>query len=134
VDWLTGMGTIIPKKVIETIGYWDRTNFPQYHGDSDFTYRAKKNGFKVIVHPELILINDVKNSGIEHKGSFKRLLQLMTDLRSKSNFNKNWKFYSIHATSPLAYSPLLLSYFKILGGFFKWKILQFFGINKQKRV
>jgi GT2 family glycosyltransferase len=134
VDWLTGMGTIVPKNVVEKIGYWDRKNFPQYHGDSDFTYRAMKNGFKVIVHPELVLINDVKNSGIEHKGSFKRLLQLMTDLRSKSNIHKSFKFYSIHASSPLAYSPLVLNYFKIFGGFFKWKILQFFGINKQKKV
>ena len=31
VDWLTGMGTVIPREVIERIGYWDNENFPQYY-------------------------------------------------------------------------------------------------------
>jgi GT2 family glycosyltransferase len=40
-DWLTGMGTLIPGEIIKKASFWDAHNFPQYHGDSDFTYRAK---------------------------------------------------------------------------------------------
>ena len=132
VDWLTGMGTIIPKIVVEKIGYWDSINFPQYHGDSDFTYRAKLKGFKIIVNPELVIYNNVKNSGIEHHGSIKQLIKLMTDLRSKANFYKKYKFYKIHSKSIFAYYPLFLSYFKIFGGFFKWKLLQLISIKKNE--
>lgn len=130
VDWLTGMGTLVPKSVIEMIGFWDRKNFPQYHGDSDFTYRAKLAGYKIIVHPELIIFNNVKNSGIEHNGSLKQLIRLFTDIRSKSNFGRKLFFYKLHSRSILAYYPLLLSYFKIIGGFFKWKLFHLVGIKK----
>ncbi|HEX3008564.1 MAG TPA: glycosyltransferase family 2 protein [Bacteroidales bacterium] len=131
VDWLTGMGTIVPRKVIETIGYWDNVNFPQYHGDSDFTYRAKLKGFSIIVHPELIIYNKVGNSGIQHNGSFKQLMRMMTDLRSKTNFSKNLKFYKLYARSVRAYYPLFVSYMKIFGGYFKWKLLKLAGIKKK---
>jgi GT2 family glycosyltransferase len=132
VDWLTGMGTLIPGKVIESIGYWDNINFPQYHGDSDYTYRAKLNGFKVIVHPSLKMYNSVKNSGIEHEGSIKQLIRLLTDVRSKCNLKKNLKFYHLYASSLRAYLPLIWLYFQIVGGFFKWKILKFFNFRKSK--
>ncbi|MEZ5082507.1 MAG: glycosyltransferase family 2 protein [Bacteroidales bacterium] len=52
-DWLTGMGTVTHRSVYETIGMIDDHNFPQYHGDSDFTLRAKKAGYKIIAHPDL---------------------------------------------------------------------------------
>jgi len=132
VDWFTGMGTVIPKEVIEKIGFWDNINFPQYHGDSDFTYRAKKAGFKLLVNPALKIYNSVKHSGIEHEGSFKKLIQLITDIRSKSNFVKNFRFYRRYATSIRAYFPLVWSYFKIFGGFFKWKILTFLHLKAGK--
>lgn len=132
VDWLTGMGTVIPGNIIKELGYWNNADFPQYHGDSDFTFRAKKNGYKVIVEPSLILYNSVKSSGIEHNGQFNRLFRLLTDIRSKSNLSKNIRFYRLHATSYRAYYPLLRLYFRIFGGFFKWKVYQFLGINKQQ--
>lgn len=131
VDWLTGMGTIVPAAVVRQIGYWDNTNFPQYHGDSDFTYRAKRNGFRIILHPALVLYNHTESSGINHEGSWKGIMKLMTDIRSKSNLKKNIAFLKRHATSPLAYLPLFWFYAKIFGGFFKWKLLTFFGFSKK---
>jgi GT2 family glycosyltransferase len=44
-DWLPGMGTILHRSVIDKIGLLDAKNFPQYHGDSDFTLRAKLSMF-----------------------------------------------------------------------------------------
>ncbi len=63
VDWLTGMGTLIPSSVINNIGYWDSKNFPQYIGDLEFTYRAKKNGINLMVDSNLKIWNDTDNSG-----------------------------------------------------------------------
>lgn len=131
VDWLTGMGTIIPRTVVAKIGYWDNLNFPQYHGDTDFTYRAKLAGFPVKVYPSLKLYNHIEHSGIEHQGNLRSLLKLITDIRSKSNLRKNLIFYRKYVRSPFAYLPLIWFYVKIFGGFFKWKLLHFFGIRKQ---
>jgi GT2 family glycosyltransferase len=130
-DWLTGMGTVVPAEAVRTVGYWDSENFPQYHGDSDFTYRAKLKGYELIVDPGLVIYNSTKSSGIEHDGSFKKLLKLFTDTRSKSNFKRNFRFYKLYATSVRAYIPLLLLYVRIFLGFFKWKFLHFFGTERR---
>jgi GT2 family glycosyltransferase len=129
-DWLTGMGTLIPKKATEKIGYWNSKDFPLYHGDSDFTYRAKKAGFKLLVYPELILYNDTSNTGFMHEGSLSKLINSFTAIRSKYNIKKEWRFYRLHALSWWAYSRILYKYFKYTAGFFKWKILNFFRIKK----
>jgi len=131
VDWLTGMGTIIPTVVIDRIGLWDSQRFPQYYGDSDFTYRAKLAGSKLRVYPDLKLYNHVANSGIEHRGDLKSLVKLFTDIRSKSNLKKKFLFTKLYAKSPRAYLPLIFFYMKVVGGFVKWKILNLMGIRKQ---
>ncbi len=133
VDWLTGMGTVVPRKVVEKIGYWDSENFPQYHGDSDFTFRAKLEGFDVKIYPSLKLYNHVESSGIEHQGSLKSVYRLLTDIRSKSNLSKNLLFYRKYVKSPLAYLPLIWFYIKIFGGFIKWKLLGLIGLGKAKK-
>jgi len=130
-DWLPGMGTLIHRSVYEKIGYCDDLNFPQYHGDSDFTFRAKKSGFRVIVKPDLIIINDNTNTGIIHEGSFKRLYYSLFKIKSNYNIKKNILFYKIHASSKRAYIPLVRFYFGYLGGFLKWKFLSIFGITKK---
>ncbi len=130
-DWFPGMGTTIHRSVFEKIGYLDEKNFPQYHGDSDFTWRAKKAGFKLIAYPGLIIKNDNTNTGLIHQGSFKKLYKSLTGIKSNYNFNKDYLFYRKYATSPLAYVFLFRRYFRYIGGFLKWKVLSAIGIKKK---
>ncbi|NJO67967.1 MAG: hypothetical protein HC830_00630 [Bacteroidetes bacterium] len=64
LNWLPGMGTLIHETVVQKAGYWDNINFPQYHGDSEFTFRAYLNGFKIEVDPDLVIWNDTTHTGI----------------------------------------------------------------------
>jgi GT2 family glycosyltransferase len=130
-DWLPGMGTLIHRSVIDKVGYWDNVNFPQYHGDSDFTYRAKLKGFRLKVFPELILYNDTSSSGINHEYQLRGMINALNDVRSKLNLQKNLLFYKKYSVSPFAYKHLIITYFKVFGGFVKWKFLSFFGISKR---
>lgn len=130
-DWLPGMGTLVPIQVIKKIGYWDAENFPQYHGDSDFTYRAKLSGFELWVYPQLRIWNNRENTGLKHEGSFKNLRKLFSDTKSNFNWNMNLLFYKKYSKSPMAYLPLLYWYGTMVGGFFKWKILGFFGLSRR---
>ncbi|MFW5645413.1 MAG: glycosyltransferase family 2 protein [Bacteroidota bacterium] len=132
VDWFPGMGTLIPARVYNTIGYLDERNFPQYHGDSDFTFRAKKAGFRLIADPEMVIYNDVSNTGLIHNGSIRLLYKSLTDIKSNFNMKKDFLFYRKHSESILAFSELVRKYFKYTGGFFKWKVLGVFGVRKQK--
>ena len=83
VDWITGMGTLIPVNCIEKIGYWDNNQFPQYYGDLEYTYRAKKAGFNLEVHKGLIIWNDTSNSRTNFQESVKDFL------KSFLNFSSN---------------------------------------------
>jgi GT2 family glycosyltransferase len=130
VDWLPGMGTIIHRSVFDAIGLVDAAKFPQYHGDSDFTYRARKAGFKIVVYPELKLYNDTTNSGIWHNNNFAKLYSSLTSIKSNYNFKKEFLFYRIHTNSIAAYLHLLKRYIKYIGGFMKWKALSLLGISR----
>lgn len=130
VDWFPGMGTCIHKSVFQKIGYLNEKDFPQYHGDSDFTYRAKKAGFKLIAFPQLVIYNDTTNTGIQHDNSFKKLYASLTGIKSNYNIQKNLRFLKLHAESSRVYLPLMWKYLKYIGGFLKWKILANFGVKK----
>ncbi len=130
VDWLPGMGTLIPVEAIQKVGLWDEKEFPQYHGDSDYTYRAKISGYELIVHPQLKIWNDNSNSELLHRGKLDQLFLMLSDKRSNLNLGKNLLFYKRYSSSFLAYWPLFITYFRLFGGFFKWKVLSVFGIKK----
>jgi GT2 family glycosyltransferase len=130
-DWLTGMGTLVPSNLIRTIGYWDEKTYPQYIGDMEFTYRAKLKGFRNIVVPDLTIWNDTRNTGLLHQGSLKNLLRMLKDKRSLYNLRINIRFYRQYATSPLAWLFLSVSYFRLFGGFFKWKVLSLLGVKRK---
>lgn len=131
-DWLPGMGTIIHHSVFESIGYLDELNFPQYHGDSDFTYRATLAGYLIKVYPELRIWNDKTNSGLMHDNSIKLLFRSLTNIKSSYYLKKDILFYKKHAISLSAYQTLIVKYGLYIGGFIKWKILNLFGAKKNK--
>ena len=130
-DWLPGMGTVVSRQVVEEIGLMDAHNFPQYHGDSDFSFRAKISGCNIIVLPELRIWNDKSNSGIHHYNNFRMLLRSLYDIRSNYHIGKDIRFYRKYTSSPLAYRELLLKYSYYIGGFIKWKILNFAGLRRK---
>lgn len=132
-DWLTGMGTIVHKSIIEKIGFWNDKDFPQYHGDSDFTYRAKKAGFIPYVYPQLKITNDINNSGLPHNLTWKRLRASLTSIKSYFNIKKDILFYSTHSTRFYAYMPIVKKYLLYFGGFIKHKYLSGFLNNSQIR-
>lgn len=121
-DWLTGMGTVIPKTVVDKIGYIDSEHFPQYHGDVDFSYRAKSKGYKLLVFPQLKIWNCVQNTGLDHQLSFRKLIKSLNSMRSIYNVKKDVAFYHKHVKSPLAYLALLDKYARYFGNYCKLKL------------
>lgn len=132
-DWLAGMGTLIHSSVYKKIGMLDAKNFPQYHGDSDFTFKAKKCGYNIIVYPELKIYNDKRQSGLQHDESLKQLLNSLVSIRSNYNIKKDFMFYRIHSSNILAFLPLIKKHVSYIGGFFKWKFLGLVGINRKNK-
>ena len=132
-DWLPGMGTVVHRNVFEKIGLMDAQSFPQYHGDSDFTFRAKLAGYKLVALPQLCIWNDKSNSGLHHQNRFPILMRSLYDIKSNNHIGKDILFYRKYSTSLFAYKALLDKYFFYIGGFFKWRVMNFFGIKKQQK-
>lgn len=130
VDWLPGMGTVTHYSIYDKIGMLDENKFPQYHGDSDFTYRAKLHGYKIIVYPSLKIYNDVSNSALKHNDSFKGLINSLLTIKSNYNLKKDILFYLRYAKSYKAYYPLFRKYYRYIGGFIKWQTLRIFRMKK----
>jgi GT2 family glycosyltransferase len=133
-DWLPGMGTLIHRSVFEKIGLVDEVNFPQYHGDSDFTFRATLAGYKIKVYPELKIWNDKSNSGLMHNNSYKLLIRSLKDIKSNYHLMKDIMFYRRYVSSPIAYQTLAYKYCYYIGGFIKWKFLNLFGQTKKESL
>ncbi len=131
-DWFCGQGILLHKSVFDTIGFFDEKIFPQYHGDSDFSLRATKSGFKNRFYPELKILNDTSITGISHvkNKTIRQFIDTLFSIRSNTNIIKDIQFYHRHTTRIFAYLPLLKRYFIYIGGYGKWKILGIFGINK----
>lgn len=133
-DWLPGMGTVVHRNIFEKIGLMDDQNFPQYHGDSDFTLRAKLAGYKLLVLPQLQIWNDKSNSGIQHHNSFRNLIRSLYNIKSNNHIGKDVLFYRKYATSLFAYQVLWKKYVLYIGGFFKWRIINLFGVKKESKT
>lgn len=58
VDALNGNIVIIPKEIVEKIGFPDQKRFLHYGGDYEFSYKAKSFGFKVLLSNQLIAQTD----------------------------------------------------------------------------
>ncbi len=114
VDWFGGMGVLIPKIVIDDIGYFDEYNFPQYKGDFDYALRVKKKGYKIIAHPKLEIWNDTSHTGLEVI-DFSSFIKSFTDQKSQMNIYENIKFYSKHALPVIGYYGIIKKYLKHIG-------------------
>ncbi|MBU0517773.1 glycosyltransferase family 2 protein [bacterium] len=126
VDWLPGMSLLVPVEVFRR-GIWiDEEAFPQYSGDSDFSIRAQKAGYRLIVWPRSVVYNKVKNSGVTSKLllrteriSFKMFVESLISIKSSSAFCTFGRFVIRHA--PVWAWPLTLGRFY---GFYFLKCLQ----------
>lgn len=109
-DWLAGMGTIIPTVIAKKTGSLNDGDFPQYHADIDYTYRAKLAGYRVEVRPELKIWNYTEHSGLSKADQAGKLITGLRKRNSLHNFRREWLLYRKYAKTPLAYLVLFKKY------------------------
>jgi GT2 family glycosyltransferase len=65
---LPGCGTLVPAQCYHEAGLYDARDFPQYHGDSEFTLRAADKGYRILVDVDAVVWNDARNTSPLKKG------------------------------------------------------------------
>jgi len=113
-DMLPGRGTLIPIKVFSEIGLYDSKNFPQYAADEDFSLRASRSGWKLLVPTQACVMSHIHAMGEDINGA-RFSLRYYKDLffSIKSPLNLKIRYRWAMKNSPLKFFYFILDCLRI---------------------
>ncbi|NCT37349.1 glycosyltransferase family 2 protein [Bacillus sp. EB93] len=117
VDWCGGMGVAIPLNIVKDVGYFDNKNFPQYFGDADYMFRARRKGYQIIYDPSSICWNNRDQTGFSIKSdkvTWAKIKVLLFNIKSNYDLKSNFRFYLKYFGFLKGTSILCLKYFILL--------------------
>lgn len=102
---LPGRGTLIPMAVFDKIGLFDSKKYAHYMADIEFSIRAHKAGYRLIVNAKSLVYEYVRATGIQvEKGvSLKQFLQAFTSVKSPTNLTVRYNFAIDHSKTKHLY-------------------------------
>jgi GT2 family glycosyltransferase len=98
---------LVKAEDFKEIGMMDYDSFPQYWADADFSLRAGKLGYRLLVDHESVIYHKVKVPSESTRASISGLLgsgKLLFDVKSPSNIVSVTRFYYRHF--PIGAVPL----------------------------
>jgi GT2 family glycosyltransferase len=113
-DMLPGRGTLIPIKVFLEIGLYDSKNFPQYAADEDFSLRARRNGWELLVPTGTFLMSHIHEMGADvndARFSLRCYKHLFFSIKSPLNLRIRYRWAM--KNSPLKFFYFLLDCVRI---------------------
>ncbi|NEO58623.1 MAG: glycosyltransferase family 2 protein [Okeania sp. SIO3B5] len=109
VDVLCGNIVVIPRGVVNKIGYPDGVRLPHHGGDYEYIMRAKRNGFRVILSSKLYANTDFQISDVLRympywiqwylQPSFSQRYQIMKGLFSLKANQNVWVLVNLHSSN-----------------------------------
>lgn len=103
-DWLHGSCTLIPAGAFSELGLLDQKSYPQYHGDAEFSLRAQRRGYRLLVEPRSQVIHRSTISTGTEALNRERFRNLVGSIRSPFYFKANYHLYRDYCP----YRPFLL--------------------------
>lgn len=125
VSVLPGRGTLIPICVFHKIGLYDAENFPHYAADYDFSLRAHKAGYSLVLHPRCYLYSKTRLTGISNvhnKISLGAWLRGFNSIKSPNNLKVRLRFGLRHAPLRCRLSFTLCDFLRVILGTFRNQI------------
>lgn len=116
-DSLPGRGTLIPLRVFDEIGLYDSRNYIHYMSDIDFSVRANKAGYRLIVNAYSIVYEyvDATSSLIARRASWREFMAGFTSFKSPNHLKIRYQFALTHSKTKHLYFMMDVS--RICGGF-----------------
>lgn len=116
-DTLPGRGTLIPQQVFEVIGLFDEERFRHYMADLDFTVRARKAGFPLVISVSSVVYEHTDTTGfdVKQQATIRQFRQALTSIKSPVNYPVRYQFARKHAPLGLLYFGLDM--LRIVGGY-----------------
>lgn len=104
-DSLPGRGVLIPFRVLHEIGLFDSRRFTHYMADIEFSVRAHKAGFPLMVSVLAVVREHVHATGLDVKGtlSLGQFVRGMFSMRSATYLKPRFYFALRHSPTHLLY-------------------------------
>jgi GT2 family glycosyltransferase len=117
--FLTGNATIVPAEAYREIGMYDQENCPQYIGDAEFSLRARKRGYRLLLEPHSLVYNRTGISGGTTVLNSYSIAQLVTSIRSPFYFKANYKIYREYCPYHPFWLFLVIRYLRLIYSLFR---------------
>lgn len=105
-DLLPGRGTLIPIDIFKKTGFFDSLSFPQYMADEDFSLRARRLGYSLIISTNSIVYSHILETGVndilKKNNKFLYLKKTFTSIKSPNKLSIRWK-WSRNGKIPILY-------------------------------
>lgn len=120
-DSLPGRGTLIPMEVFEKTGLFDAKRFAHYMADVEFSVRAHKAGYRLVVSTKSVVSEHVKATGIflRQRPGWRDFVQSFTSIKSPTNLTVRYHFAMMHTRTKLLYFAFDVA--RICAGFLRRK-------------
>lgn len=102
---LPGRGTLIPMEVFDRVGLFNSKKYIHYMSDIEFSVRARKAGYRLIVNVSSVVYEYVKATGIqvEREVSLKQFIDGFTSIKSPTNLRVRYHFAIDHSKTKVLY-------------------------------
>jgi GT2 family glycosyltransferase len=123
-DWLFGMGSYVPREVFLEIGLPDEKRFPQAWSDVDFTLRARKSSYRLVVAPGARLLHDVGvyDPRVAGAPSAQRYAAWLTDPKHNLSLSAHAEIWKRHGPRLLWPLSLALRVLVLLANFVRLRM------------
>ena len=119
VDALSGKGVLIPIIVFDKIGTFNSKKLPHYHADTEFTIRAKRNGFKLFLSYQSKLLSHQELSGlgtITSSPNFINFIKSFFSIKSANHLKSRYNYCKlVYERKHILY--FILIYVHTIGGY-----------------
>ena len=118
---LPGRGTLIPAQCIREIGPFDAGRLPHYAADYEFSFRAVRAGYRLLMSYEAPVSSDITATGISSKQRipWRARCRALVSRRSASCLVYRWRFALLSAPRHMLPIYILTDTGRVLAGAFR---------------
>lgn len=130
-----GRGTLIPFRVLRRVGLFDFRRLPHYWADYDFSFRARRAGFRILVAFGAQVFSHVDETGItraRQEISLRSFYRYLTNRKTPTNLRARFWTAAKNCPGFLLPSYLLIDFARVVGGYFKFHLRQGLSAKSKK--
>lgn len=127
VDVLSGRGTLIPVSVFKEIGVYNAEKLPHYAADLEFSIRALKKGYQLLMSYQAAVITHIDETGLNNAVSalrWKDYLKSFASIRSANNLYYRWNFARLCCPGIKGYAFMISDMMRVIFGSLRNQIVQ----------